>query len=184
MKRKRLLITSAFCLWVLAGASACSHYRAATSLRSGNLRIYDGPARQKDAVGFLKCSADDLEIAGVDGRPLEEIRKKAGFVGEYGYLELLPGPHSIRVVGRTFDTTQKRFHTDLTVDIASFTKVTTGESTLEFTVEAGRVYLIGTKIEKLADPGDTAKASHLLRIFIKDAQSGQTVTEDTREIIR
>jgi len=184
MKRKHLLLASVFCLWFLSGTSACSHYRAATSLRSSNLRVYEGAAREKGEVGYLKCLASELEIAGIDGRPLKDLQAKYGDEGEYSYLELLPGPHSVKVVGSSFDTTQKGFHTDLTVDIASYTVVNTGESTLSFTVEAGHVYLIDTKMEKIRDSGETGEVSHQLRIFIMDAQTRQVITEDKREIIR
>jgi hypothetical protein len=182
--RKRTLLAFVVCLWFLATASGCSHYRAATTLRSNNLRAYAGPVLQKGEVGYLACLASDLEIAEVDGKPLKEIQAEYGYEGEYSYVELLPGPHSVQVVGSTFTTTQRRFHTDFTVDIASYTRATTGESTLRFTVEAGHVYLIETKIEKVDKAGDAGRASHILRIFIKDAQTKQIITEDKREIIR
>jgi len=182
--RDRSLRILALCLCLLAAASACSHYRAATTLRSSNLRAYDGPARDKSEVGYLKCISLDLEIAAVDRKPIKVILAEAGFEGNYSYLELLPGPHSVRVVGTTFDTTQKRFHTNLTVDIASFTHVTTGESILEFGMEAGHVYLIDGRMEKLGKAEEEGKASHVFRIFVKDAQTGQIITEDRREIIK
>ncbi len=182
--RKRLLLTSVISLWLLAGATACSHYRAATTLRSSNLRVYEGTAREKGEVGYLKCSASELEIAEVDGRLLKELQAQYGDGGEYSYLELLPGHHRVLVKGRTFDTTQRRFHTDLTVDIASYTHATTGESTLKFTVEAGHVYLIDTEIEKVDGVPDAGSASHILRIFIKDAQTKRIIAEDKREIVR
>jgi hypothetical protein len=171
-------------LCLLLAAAACSHYRAATTLRSNNLRAYDGPLRDKSEVGFLGCSSSDLEIAEVDGRPLAQIRTEAGFDGRYSYLELTPGLHSVKVVGSTFDTTQKRFHTNLTIDIASFTQATTGESSLEFNLEAGHVYLLDTKIEKLAQTKEPGKVSHILRILIRDVQSQQIVAEDRREIYK
>jgi hypothetical protein len=184
MMQKRLLLTSVICLWLLAGATACSHYRAATSLRSSNLRVYEGTAREKGEVGYLKCSASELEIAEVDGRPLKELQAKYGDGGEYSYLELLPGQHSVKVAGSSFDTSQKRFHTDFTIDIASYTHATTGESTLKFTVEAGHVYLIDSEIEKADKVADAGSASHVFRIFIKDAQTKRIIAEDKREIVR
>jgi hypothetical protein len=179
-----MFFVGAAALCFLLFAAACSHYRAATTLRSNNLRAYDGPARDKGEVGFLGCSAGDLEIAEVDGRPVAKIRAEAGFEGEYSYLELAPGLHRIRIVGTTFDTTQKRFHTNLTIDIASFTHATTGESSLDLKVKAGRVYLIETKIEKLDRAEESGKADHILRILIRDVQSKEIVAEDRHEIIK
>ena len=181
---KRLLLIPAVCLGLLAAVSGCSHYRAATTLRSNNLRVYDGPAKGISEVIFLGCLAGDLEIAEVDGSPLQEIRTSYGYQGEYSYLELLPGTHSVRVVGSTFDSQQKRFHTDLTVDIASFTHATTGESTLKFSAEAGHVYLIDAKTEKQEKRADTTTSGYIIRIFIKDVQTKQIIVEDRRAIVK
>ena len=182
--RTQMFVTRAVALCLLLTAAACSHYRAATTLRSNNLRAYDGPTRDKAEVGYLGGSAADLETAEVDGRPVAKIRAEAGFEGEYSYLELTPGPHSVKVVGTTFDTTQKRFHTNLTIDIASFTHATTGESSLDFKIDAGHVYLIETKIEKLEQAEEWGKAAHVLRIMIRDVQSKKIIAEDRREIFK
>jgi len=182
--RKRLFFARAPALCLLLTAAACSHYRVATTLRSNNLRGYDGPTRDKAEVGFLGCSASDLAIAEVDGKTVAKIRAESGFEGEYSYLELTPGLHSVKIVGTTFDTTQQRFHTNLTIDIASFTHATTGESSLDFKIDAGRVYLIETKIEKLDQVNESGKAAHIIRILIRDVQSKQIIAEDRREIFK
>ena len=43
--RNRMFLARAAVLCLLLTAAACSHYRAATTLRSSNLRAYDGPRR-------------------------------------------------------------------------------------------------------------------------------------------
>ena len=46
------------------------------------------------------------------------------------------------------------------------------------------VYLIDTRVDKIERPEEAGRASHMLLIFIRDAQTREVVAEDKREIIK
>ena len=175
MRQHSRALLSLACILCLA-APACSRYRAATTLRGSNLRAYDGPLKPRDSVGYLGCAADNLEIAGIDGVPLKELKIRSGQDRNFSYVELLPGEHTVLVTGSTFDTTHRGFHPDLTVDISSYTISMGGESELTFEAEPGHVYVIKSRIrKKVTSEEDSDPARHILTIFIEDVQTRETV---------
>jgi hypothetical protein len=172
-KRNRVLAILGCMLCLLP--PACSRYRAATTLRGRNLRTYSGPLRPKDAVGYLTCSASDMEIAAIDSVSIRDMKFKAGFEGAFSYLELLPGEHTVLVRGTYFESSRRGFHTNLTVDVSSLAVSMGGEAELSFEVEPGHVYVIQAKIEGAGSREQARDGESILSISIKDAITGNIV---------
>ncbi len=149
----------------------------ATLLRSNNLRTYEGRALAKNEVGFLTCAAEAraLEIAEIDGQTVKEIKEAAGYSGGYDFIELLPGVHTIKVVGSTNQS--KALPTS---GVTWWTVSLEGEIVLEFTVEPGRVYLVDVEIGKKKEiNADKYKDSNrTISIFIRDKKSKKIVSEE------
>jgi len=166
---------------LIVSLSSCSHFNVATTLRSNNLRAYEGSPRPKDSVGYLFCASDNLDIIRIDSTTVRQLKSRANQEGSFAYVELLPGAHTIVTKGSTFNTSQRRFHPNQTVDIASQTVFMRGESELSFTVEPGHMYVIDAKITKNKTKG-AASSSHLITIFIKDTSIKETVSRVDFEI--
>ena len=158
-------------------AFACSQYKMATLLRSNNLRTYDGPVLAKNEVGYLTCATEAraLEIAEIDGRAVKEIKDAGGHSGDYDFIELLPGAHTIKVVGSTNHS--KALPTS---GVTWWTVSLEGKIVLEFTVEPGHIYLVDIEIgEKKEINTDKYKDSNrTISIFIRDRKSKKIVSEE------
>jgi|GEM_PF-1792122 len=183
MKRRACALFSLVCLLCLAGP-ACSRYKIATAQRNSNLRTYTGPLLPKDSVGYLACPIPDLEIAEIDAVPVKQLKAKTRFEGSFNYIELLPGEHAVLVKGSTYHTTRRGFHTDLTVDISSYTFSLIGESKLCFAVEPGHVYVVNYKITKNQSQEVGRPFSHAITIVIKDVLTGKVVCRFDTDIKR
>ena len=173
-----LALVGSLCLCL----SACSRYWSATTLRGGNLRAYEGAQLPPDQVAFLSCAAENLEIAEIDAVPIAELRRRTNHYRNYSYVELLPGEHTILVKGTSFDTTHRGFHPNLTVDIASYSISTGGESDLAVLLEPGHVYVIKSRISKSQPREDPDPAVYLFTIFIQDVQTQRIVARVETEI--
>ena len=160
---------------------SCSHYNIATSFRSNNLRAYEGTLLPKNAVGYLFCASNNLKIAKINDTTFEHLKSQNNQEGSFTYIELLPGNHKVVTKGSTFNTSQRGFHTDLTIDISSQTVFMSGESELCFTVEPGHVYVIDGKIMKNKNKG-AAGSSYLFSVFIKDTSTKEIVSRVDSEI--
>lgn len=155
----------------------CSQYKMATLLRTNNLRAYDGPVLPKDEVGYLSraTEARALEISEIDGRAVKEIKDAAGHSGDFNFAELLPGMHTIKVVGRT--ESAKAIPTS---GVTWWTVSFEGQVVLEFTVEPGRVYLVDLEVtERKGINTDRFKGSNrVISIFVRDKKSKMIVSKE------
>jgi hypothetical protein len=165
---------------------SCSQYKMATLLRTNNLRAYDGPVLPKDEVGYLSCTTEAraLEIAEIDGLAVKEIKDAAGYSGDLNFVELLPGMHTIKVVGRT--NSAKAIPTS---GVIWWTVSFEGQVVLEFSVEPGHVYLVDLEVkEKKGINTDSYQGSNrVISIFIRDGKSKMIVSkevENKKEIKR
>jgi hypothetical protein len=165
---------------------SCSQYKMATLLRTNNLRAYDGPVLPKDEVGYLSCATEAraLEIAEIDGLAVKEIKDAAGYSGDLNFVELLPGMHTIKVVGRT--NSAKAIPTS---GVIWWTVSFEGQVVLEFSVEPGHVYLVDLEVkEKKGINTDSYQGSNrVISIFIRDGKSKMIVSkevENKKEIKR
>ena len=165
---------------------SCSQYKMATLLRTNNLRAYDGPVLPKDEVGYLSCATEAraLEIAEIDGLAVKEIKDAAGYSGDLNFVELFPGMHTIKVVGRT--NSAKAIPTS---GVIWWTVSFEGQVVLEFSVEPGHVYLVDLEVkEKKGINTDSYQGSNrVISIFVRDRKSKMIVSkevENKKEIKR
>ena len=172
-----------FFLLILAFAS-CSPFRMATAFRTNNLRMYQGPVLPKGEVGYLirPTNAEALRIVEVDDVTVTEIKKAAGFENEYKAIELLPGKHTVKVIG---ERQQGRATISM---IARWSFEISGEWILEFDAEAGHVYILDLKIGKKKEVvkdgrGYASEGSYytIRSVFIADAQTDMIVSRETNK---
>lgn len=184
MSGKSLLIKFIPIIIIFSSFPFCSRYKMATLLRTNNLKTYDGAHLPKNEVGYLKCSIRELEIIQLDGKSIKTIKTETGYSGEFSYIELIPGEHVVEVAGSTFTTKHRRMHTNLTVDIASWTVSMRGESSLNFIVEPGHFYLIDMEIKKKknTEKEKPKGTEYAVTLFIKDVTSKQIVCEIVNDI--
>lgn len=164
------------------GMTACSRYKVATTLRSNNLKTYSGPIKPKDSVGYLTSTSNELVITEIDGITVKQLKELTKYDGEFSYVELLPGEHTILVGGSTFHTSSRGFHTNLTVDVSSVTRSMQGASKLSFVAEAGHVYVIKSKINRSKEKEDENRSISILTIYIIDVQTGDIVCQVNSKI--
>lgn len=164
--------------------TACSRYKVATTLRTNNLKTYTGPFKPKDIVGYLTSASNELALSEIDGITVSQLKKQTKHEGGFSYVELMPGEHTILVEGSTFHTSNRGFHTNLTVDVSSLTRSMQGTSELSFLVEAGHVYVIKSKITKSKKKEDESLSVSILTIYIKDVVTGDIVCQVDSEIQR
>jgi hypothetical protein len=165
---------------VLIFALSCSRYKVATTYRASNLKTYRGPSKPKDTIGYLACATGDLHIAEIDGVAVKEWKAKTNHDLNFTYVELLPGRHKILVKGSTFDTTHRRFHTNMTIDVSSYNVTFLGETKLSFLVKADHVYVIKSDIHKSDETPD--KSGQILSIYIQDVRTEEIVCQVDTEI--
>jgi len=149
----------------------------ATVLRSNNLRAYDGPYLPKDKVGYLFKTSDAraIQVAEIDGRAIEEIKDAIGYTGESGFIELLPGEHIIKVIGRTDRGRALPFS-----EASWWTVSIEGEWLLKFSVEPGHVYFIDLKMGKATKVSRSKYAPSYKKIstvFIKEKKTKKIVSQ-------
>ena len=169
---------------LLFGITSCSRYKVATTLRTNNLKTYPGSLKPKDSVGYLTSASNELTISEIDGITVKQLKEQTKHEGEFSYLELLPGEHTILVGGSTFHTSRRGFHTNLTVDVSSVTRSMQGTAELSFMVEAGHVYDIKSKITKSKKKEGESLSVSILTIYIKDVITGDIVCQVDSEIRR
>lgn len=156
--------------------TSCSHHNIAATMRSNNLKAYPGPARSKDSVGYLYSTSSNLVISAIDSLSIPHLKSRTNHQGNFAYIELLPGDHTIVIKGRTFHSSQRGFHPNQTVDISSHTVLMRGESELSFVVQPGHVYIVNTHTTKNKTKG-AAGSSNILTIYIKDASTKEIVAK-------
>lgn len=174
---KSVFLKSILLVLLFLAVWCCSQYKIAILLRTNNLRAYNGPALPKDEVGYLSraTEARALEIAKIDGRAVKEIKDTAGHSGDFNFVELLPGMHTIKVVGRT-DSAKAIPTSGVTWWTVSFE----GQVELEFTVEPGHVYHVDLEVrEKKGITTDRYKGSNrVISIFVRDKKSKMIVSKE------
>ncbi len=156
--------------------SSCSHHNIAATMRSNNLKAYPGPARSKDSVGYLYSASSNLVISAIDSLSIPQLKAQTHHQGNFTYIELLPGEHSIVIKGSTFHTSQRGFHPNQTVDMSSQTVSMRGESELSFSVQSGHVYSINSRIIKNKTKG-AAGSSNILTIYVRDASTKEIIAK-------
>ena len=161
--------------------SSCSHHNIATTMRSNNLKTYTGPVRSKDSVGYLFCSSNNLVIDAIDSLSIPQLKAQTHHQGNFTYIELFPGQHSIVIKGQSFHTAKRGFHPNQTVDISSQTVLMRGKSELSFVVQPGHVYIVNAHTIKNKTKG-AASSSHILTIYVKDASTKEIITKVDYEI--
>jgi len=181
--RAEIFVTKSTCLksivlvLLFLAVWSCSQYKMASLLRTNNLRAYNGPVLSKDEVGYLSFSTEAraLEIAEIDGRAVKEIKDAAGHSGDFSFVELLPGMHTIKVVGRT-DSAKAIPTSGVTWWTVSFE----GQAVLEFSVEPGHFYLVDLEVkENKGINKDRYKGSNrVISVFVRDKKSKMIVSKE------
>ena len=168
-----LLYLVCFLFFIL---SSCTHHNIATTMRSNNLKTYTGLVRSKDSVGYLFCASRNLVIDTINGLSITQLMAQTHHQGNFTYIELLPGEHSIVVRGQSFHTAKRGFHPNQTVDISSQTVLMRGESELSFVVRPGHVYIVNAQtIKDKTKKADSS--SYILSIYVKDTSTKETVAK-------
>ena len=136
---------------------------------------YEGPPKQKNELGSLHYGSEEtlaLHIAEIDGKKVIDILEAAGFNSEkdrYSGFYLLPGEHTIKVVGSSYRTPWVRQ--------TRMSAYASGTWWLKFTVEPGHKYLIDYKVLKKIK--GTSKSA--ISVVVKDSASKKIVSEKTEE---
>ncbi len=161
--------------------TSCSHHNIATTMRSNNLKTYAGPVRSKDSVGYLFCASSNLVLDSIDSFSIPQLKAQTHYQGNFTYIELLPGHHTIVIKGKSFHTAERGFHPNQTVDISSQTVLMRGESELSFVVQPGHVYKVNAHTVKNKTKGASG-SSYILSIYIKDASTKEIINKIDYEI--
>ncbi len=131
------------------------------SVLSKDLLVYEGPPIPKKEVGMLGSETTALLFAEIDGRTIAEIKKGANLERNIKLIQLLPGEHTIKIVGTSVGDSQ------------SYLSIS-GTWLLRFKVEPGHIYNLG--YEKTGtDP--THPMRSYVSVFIRDADTKEIVSE-------
>jgi hypothetical protein len=173
MKNNAGIFSAKLLFLILLAFTGCSWYQMSIIDRENNLRTYDGPVLSKNEVGFL-CKTPEvhaLEILELDGRKIQEIKETTGSTGRPDVLELLPGKHSIKIIGGTDNGRTLAYRWSYSIG---------GEWKMEFFVEPGHVYLLNLKtgVKERGPEGKNIYSSRKAStLFTIDARTKKIVSE-------
>lgn len=125
--------------------------------------LYEGVRQPRSGVAYLDSDADiGLKVVEVDGKTVLQWREELNFSNRIWKFELLPGEHTVEVVGMT--EIDSSMYTGLSYARAA---ALSGKALLKFQAEARKSYRV---VWKKSDSG----AFH---VFVRDDGTKEAVSE-------